>query len=55
MPINYNLYPANWKTEIRPRILARAANKCECCGLPNYSTVISFKNAENKTEWVAEA
>lgn len=35
MPIDYSKYPANWKSEIRPRILERAANKCECCGVPN--------------------
>ncbi len=32
MPCNYKLYPSNWK-EIRERILKRAKNKCECCGL----------------------
>jgi len=32
MPCNYKNYPPNWKTEIRPRILARAGNKCELCG-----------------------
>jgi nitrate reductase cytochrome c-type subunit len=37
MPINYNKYPPNWKTEIRPRILSRANNKCEFCGVKNYS------------------
>ena len=36
MPIDYKLYPPNWKTEIRPRILARAWNKCENCGAENY-------------------
>lgn len=35
MPIDYSKYPPNWKTEIRPRILNRANNKCECCGIPN--------------------
>lgn len=35
MPIDYKLYPPNWKSEIRPRILKRANNKCECCGVPN--------------------
>jgi hypothetical protein len=35
MPIDYNKYPANWFTEIRPRILERAGNACEFCGLPN--------------------
>ena len=34
-PINYKLYPGNWK-EIRARILERAGNKCEQCGVPNY-------------------
>ncbi len=39
MPIDYNKYPPNWKTEIRPRILERANQCCENCGLPNYSYV----------------
>ncbi len=34
MPIDYNQYPTNWKTEIRPNILARARNRCE--GSPKY-------------------
>ena len=29
MPINYKDYPDNWKTYIRPRVLARAGNRCE--------------------------
>ena len=37
MPIDYKKYPKNWKTEIRPRILARAQNKCERCGIENYA------------------
>jgi hypothetical protein len=37
MPINYKLYPPNWKTEIRPAILKRANNCCEYCGVKNYS------------------
>lgn len=36
MPIDYKNYPPNWKTEIRPRILARAKHRCENCGIPNY-------------------
>ncbi len=32
MPIDYSHYPPNWLTEIRPRILARAWNRCECEG-----------------------
>lgn len=43
MPIDYKKYPPNWKTEIRPRILKRANNCCEFCGLPNHSTVYSIK------------
>lgn len=34
MPVDYTLYPPNWKTEIRPRILKRAGNCCE--GSPRY-------------------
>lgn len=34
-PENKALYPANWATEIRPTILARAQNRCEECGVPN--------------------
>ncbi len=37
MPINYKLYPKNWKSEIVPKIKARANNCCEFCGLKNYS------------------
>lgn len=42
MPIDYSKYPPNW-SEIRKRILERAGNKCECCGLENKSKVNSFK------------
>jgi len=34
-PINYFLYPKNWK-EIRNKILERAKNCCELCGAENY-------------------
>lgn len=50
MPIDYRKYPTNW-IEIRRRILKRAENKCECCGLENHSKVISYK-FKNKTFWV---
>ena len=43
MPIDYSKYPANWKSEIVPRILKRADNKCEICGLPNKSTVFAMQ------------
>lgn len=36
MPFDRSKYPANWHTEIRPRILARAENKCELCGAENW-------------------
>lgn len=39
MPIDYKNYPTNWKTEIRPDILKRADDKCEVCGVPNYSII----------------
>lgn len=35
MPCDYSRYPPNWKSEIRPRILARAKNRCELCGAKN--------------------
>lgn len=41
MPIDYNRYPPNWKTEIVPNILERACHKCENCGLENYQIVWS--------------
>ena len=43
MPIDYTKYPPKWKTEIVPRILNRANNKCEVCGLENKTTVWSAK------------
>ena len=39
MPIDYKNYPSNWKTEIRPRILARANNCCETCAVKNQEWV----------------
>lgn len=53
MPIDYNKYPKDWK-EIRERILKRAKNKCECCGLENHSEVSSIKDYKNKTQWVIQ-
>ena len=40
MPIDYKKYPPNWKSEIRPRILTRAGNRCEQCQIENYQHVI---------------
>jgi hypothetical protein len=42
MPIDYKKYPKNWK-ELRASVLNRANNKCEFCGVENYS----FVNREN--------
>ncbi len=35
-PENKALYPKNWK-EIRAKILARANNRCEFCGVENHT------------------
>lgn len=35
-PENRHRYPKDWK-HIRARILERAGNKCEWCGVPNYA------------------
>lgn len=36
MPIDYSKYPPDWQ-ERRARILERAGNCCEQCGIRNYS------------------
>lgn len=41
MPVDYSLYPAEWKTEIRPAILERATDehgiqRCEWCNAANH-------------------
>lgn len=43
MPINYSKYPANWFTEIRPAVLARADNCCEDCKVKNYELIYRGK------------
>lgn len=43
MPIDYSKYPGTWKTEIVPKVIARAKNLCEECGLENHSTVWAVK------------
>lgn len=35
MPCDWSRYPKNWKTEIRPRILAREENRCKWCHAEN--------------------
>jgi hypothetical protein len=48
MPIDYKRYPKNWKTEIRPRILKRADDKCEFCDVENYEIIRRYKS---NTAW----
>lgn len=43
MPIDYNKYPKDWLKTIRPRIMKRANNCCEFCGLKHGQTVYSIK------------
>lgn len=50
MPIDYKRYPPNWKKEIVPRILERANNCCEKCGLENKQIIYSVKY-RGKTNW----
>lgn len=50
MPIDYKKYPPLWKKEIVPRILKRANNCCEKCGLKNGQTVFSVRY-RNKSNW----
>ena len=38
MPCNYAEYPPDWE-ERRARILKRAGNKCETCGVPNHEII----------------
>lgn len=45
MPIDYSKYPPDWE-ERRERILKRAENKCEFCGVKNYA--IGFRDEESK-------
>ena len=35
-PENRALYPANWSSEIRPRILERDGHRCKQCGVRNH-------------------
>ena len=44
-PENKHLYPKNWD-DIREKILARANNKCELCGLENHK--LGFRDKTGK-------
>jgi len=52
MPVDYRNYPPNWFTEIRPRILVRADNCCETCGVENkaklFSVPLKVKNTDGR-------
>lgn len=37
MPCDYSKYPPDWFTAVRPAALARAGNRCQRCGLPQYA------------------
>ena len=54
MPINYSNYPPDWKTKIRPDILARANNCCEFCGLKNHAIIHRFGKGINDWEYWPE-
>ena len=45
MPCDYTLYPKDWQA-IRARILARAKNLCEWCGVPNRRNVQTLPDGE---------
>jgi hypothetical protein len=48
MPIRKELrqfYGREWRTVTRPRILARAGNRCEQCGKPNHCRVYVWKSS----------
>jgi 5-methylcytosine-specific restriction endonuclease McrA len=60
MPCDYNKYPSNWKTEIRPAILERADSCCEFCGVANHKVIerskvnpAVYRYAEDDNETVA--
>lgn len=53
MPIDYSRYPPNWKSEIRPAVLARAKNTCEWpgCGFQNGQLVYRGMLHTGRLEW----
>lgn len=52
MPIDYRDYPENWKTEVVPRIRARAGNMCEWCGAINGSYIIRLPKTKDLEGYV---
>lgn len=54
MPIDYKKYPPNWK-ELRQQVLDRAKNKCEFCGVGNYTIGVRDKDGNfNKLDSLKE-
>lgn len=53
MPIDYKRYPANWLTEIRPRIMKRAGNVCESpgCDFKHLEEVWAVRYRGRTTGW----
>lgn len=53
MPIDYKKYPANWLTEIRPRIMHRAGGVCESngCDFSHLEFVFAVKYKGKTTGW----
>lgn len=53
MPCNYKLYPSNWLKEIRPRIMQRANNTCECenCDFKHLEEVWAVRYKGRTTGW----
>lgn len=54
MPIDYTKYPQNWLHEIRPRIMKRANDRCEKCGLKHNQLVYSVLIGKTR-RWVTNA
>ena len=48
MPINYKLYPRDWKSRIVPAVNRRSKGKCEQCSRANYSLIYSMKVAHSR-------
>lgn len=51
MPIDYKKYPPDWE-EIRERILKRADNKCEFCGVKNWDCGYRDKDGKFYSMWM---
>lgn len=49
MPVDYSKYPADWK-DIRARIIARAGDCCEFCGLANGEWIV--RSSEDGSRYI---